>query len=157
MNLQQVVHAGKSGFLYTAISICSAVVLGLLLGKVFKVGSKASYLITLGTAICGGSAIAAIAPITDANEEEISVSMGTVFLLNSVCLTALPSHRLVAASEPEPVLGLWAASGHSRYVHQSVGAAAKYGPSGAGDRYDRKSLRERLWIVSGFAHHRRRI
>jgi uncharacterized membrane protein YadS len=91
MNLHQVVHAGKSGLLYTAISICSAVLVGLLLGKLLKVDGKASYLITLGTAICGGSAIAAIAPITDANEEEISVSMGTVFLLNSVALLLFPA------------------------------------------------------------------
>ena len=55
-------------------------------GKILRVGGKASYLITLGTAICGGSAIAALAPILEANEEEISISMGTVFLLNSVAL-----------------------------------------------------------------------
>ena len=67
LNLQQVIHVGKSGFVYTAISISSAVVLGPLLGEFLKVGGKASYLITLGTAICGGSAIAALAPITDTN------------------------------------------------------------------------------------------
>jgi uncharacterized membrane protein YadS len=75
MNLNQVIHAGKSGFLYTAISISCTVALGLLLGKFLKIRGKASYLITMGTAICGGSAIAALAPITEANEEEISVSM----------------------------------------------------------------------------------
>jgi uncharacterized membrane protein YadS len=126
MNLQQVVHAGKSGFLYTAISICCAVVVGLLLGKLFKVGGKASYLITLGTAICGGSAIAAIAPITDANEEEISVSMGIVFLLNSVALLLFPAIGWwLHLSQNQ--FGLWAALA----IHDTssvVGAAAKSGP-----------------------------
>jgi uncharacterized integral membrane protein (TIGR00698 family) len=126
MNLNQVIHAGTSGFLYTAISICSAVVLGLLLGRAFKVGEKASYLITLGTAICGGSAIAAIAPITDANEEEISVSMGTVFMLNSVALLVFPAIGWwLHLSQNQ--FGLWAALA----IHDTssvVGAAAKYGP-----------------------------
>ena len=64
MNLKQVVHAGRSGFLYTAISISAAIVLGLLLGKLLRISGKASFLITAGTAICGGSAIAAVAPPT---------------------------------------------------------------------------------------------
>jgi uncharacterized integral membrane protein (TIGR00698 family) len=144
INLQQVVHAGKSGFLYTAISICSAVVLGLLLGKLFKVGGKASYLITLGTAICGGSAIAAIAPIMDANEEEISVSMGTVFLLNSVALLLFP---LIGwwLHLSQNQFGLWAALA----IHDTssvVGAAAKYGPQALAIGTTVKLARA-LWIV----------
>lgn len=144
LNLQQVIHAGKSGFLYTAISICSAVVLGLLLGKVFHVGGKASYLITLGTAICGGSAIAAIAPITDANEEEISVSMGTVFLLNSVALLLFPTVGWwLHLSQNQ--FGLWAALA----IHDTssvVGAAAKYGPQALAIGTTVKLARA-LWIV----------
>lgn len=144
MNLQQVVHAGKSGFLYTAISICSAVVLGLLLGKVFDVGGKASYLITLGTAICGGSAIAAIAPITDATEEEISVSMGTVFLLNSVALLLFPAIGWwLHLSQNQ--FGLWAALA----IHDTssvVGAAAKYGSQALAIGTTVKLARA-LWIV----------
>ena len=144
LNLQQVIHAGKSGFLYTAISICSAVVLGLLLGKVFHVGGKASYLITLGTAICGGSAIAAIAPITDANEEEISVSMGTVFLLNSVALLLFPTVGWwLHLSQNQ--FGLWAALA----IHDTssvVGAAAKYGPQALAIGTMVKLARA-LWIV----------
>jgi uncharacterized integral membrane protein (TIGR00698 family) len=144
INLQQVVHAGKSGFLYTAISICSAVMLGLLLGKLFKVGGKASYLITLGTAICGGSAIAAIAPIMDANEEEISVSMGTVFLLNSVALLLFP---LIGwwLHLSQNQFGLWAALA----IHDTssvVGAAAKYGPQALAIGTTVKLARA-LWIV----------
>ena len=91
MNLHQVIHAGRSGFLYTAVGISAAMLTGMALGKLFDVGGKASFLITAGTAICGGSAIAAIAPINDANEEEISVSMGTVFILNSIGLVLFPA------------------------------------------------------------------
>src|SRR3984885_2344851 len=108
MNLKQVVHAGRSGFLYTAISISCAMLLGLLFGSLLKVAGKASFLITAGTAICGGSAIAAIAPITGADEEEISVSMGTVFLLNSVALLIFPGigHALHLSQNQ---FGLWSA------------------------------------------------
>ncbi len=144
IDLHQVIHAGKSGFFYTSISICSAVVLGLLLGKIFNVGGKASYLITLGTAICGGSAIAAIAPIADANEEEISVSMGTVFLLNSVALLLFPAIGwLLHLSQNQ--FGLWAALA----IHDTssvVGAAAKYGPQALAIGTTVKLARA-LWIV----------
>ncbi len=144
MNLNQVIHAGKSGFLYTAASICAAVILGLLLGKVFKVSGKASYLITLGTAICGGSAIAAIAPITDASEEEISVAMGTVFLLNSIALLVFPfiGWRLHLSQSQ---FGLWAALA----IHDTssvVGATAKYGPQALAIGTTVKLARA-LWIV----------
>lgn len=144
IDLNQVLHAGKSGFLYTAISICCAVLLGLLLGKVFHVGGKASYLITLGTAICGGSAIAAIAPITDASEEEISVSMGTVFLLNSIALLIFPAigWRLHLNQNQ---FGLWAALA----IHDTssvVGAAARYGPQALAIGTTVKLARA-LWIV----------
>lgn len=144
LNLNQVIHAGKSGFLYTAVSICSAVVLGLLLGKVFKVGGKASYLITLGTAICGGSAIAAIAPILDADEEEISISMGTVFLLNSVALLLFPAVGWwLHLSQSQ--FGLWAALA----IHDTssvVGAAEKYGTQALAIGTTVKLARA-LWIV----------
>jgi uncharacterized integral membrane protein (TIGR00698 family) len=144
MNLHQVIHAGKSGFLYTAISICLAVVVGLLLGRLFAVGGKASFLITLGTAICGGSAIAAIAPITNANEEEISVSMGTVFLLNSIALLLFPfiGWRLHLSQDQ---FGLWAALA----IHDTssvVGAAAKYGAQALAIGTTVKLARA-LWIV----------
>jgi len=117
---------------------------GLLLGRMFKVGGKASYLITLGTAICGGSAIAAIAPITDANEEEISVSMGTVFLLNSVALLLFPAVGWwLHLSQNQ--FGLWAALA----IHDTssvVGAAAKYGPQALAIGTTVKLARA-LWIV----------
>jgi uncharacterized integral membrane protein (TIGR00698 family) len=144
MNVQQVVHAGRSGFLYTAISITFAMLLGLLLGKVLKVGGKASYLIAAGTAICGGSAIAAVAPITNASEEEISVAMGTVFLLNSIALLLFP---LIGWSLhlSQNQFGLWAALA----IHDTssvVGAAAKYGDQALAIGTTVKLARA-LWIV----------
>jgi uncharacterized integral membrane protein (TIGR00698 family) len=144
MNLGQVAHAGKSGFLYTAISITSAVAIGLLLGKLLKIRGKASYLIAMGTAICGGSAIAALAPITEANEEEISISMGTVFLLNSIALLVFPAIGWwLHLSQNQ--FGLWAALA----IHDTssvVGAAAKYGAQALTIGTTVKLARA-LWIV----------
>ena len=82
MNLHQVLQAGRSGFLYTAVSITVVMFLGLGLGYLLSVGKKSAFLISAGTAICGGSAIAAVAPIIEASDEEIAISMGTVFILN---------------------------------------------------------------------------
>ncbi len=144
MNLKQVIHAGESGFLYTAFSICFAVVFGLLLGKVLNVGGRASYLITFGTAICGGSAIAALAPIADANEEEVSVSMGTVFLLNSLALLLFPVIGWwLHLSQTQ--FGLWAALA----IHDTssvVGAAERYGTQALAIGTTVKLARA-LWIV----------
>jgi uncharacterized integral membrane protein (TIGR00698 family) len=144
MNVQQVAHAGRSGFLYTAISISVAMGLGLLLGKLLKIAGKASFLITAGTAICGGSAIAAVAPITQANEEEISVSMGTVFLLNSLALLLFPviGHLLKLDQNQ---FGLWAALA----IHDTssvVGAASAYGAQALQIGTTVKLARA-LWIV----------
>jgi uncharacterized integral membrane protein (TIGR00698 family) len=144
MNVVQVVHAGRSGFVYTAVSITCAMGLGLLLGKVLKVGGKASYLIAAGTAICGGSAIAAVAPITEANEEEISVAMGTVFLLNAVALLLFPFvGHLLRLDQNQ--FGLWAALA----IHDTssvVGAATAYGPQALSIGITVKLARA-LWIV----------
>jgi uncharacterized integral membrane protein (TIGR00698 family) len=144
MNLEQVVHAGRSGFLYTAVSISCAMLLGLLFGRLLQVAGKSSFLITAGTAICGGSAIAAIAPITGADQEEISVSMGTVFLLNSVALLIFPAigHALHLSQNQ---FGLWSALA----IHDTssvVGAAAKYGNQALALGTTVKLARA-LWIV----------
>jgi uncharacterized integral membrane protein (TIGR00698 family) len=144
MNLRQVVQAGRSGFLYTAISITTAMVLGLALGWMLRTGGKASFLITAGTAICGGSAIAAVAPIVQASEEEISVSMGTVFLLNSVALLVFPAIGY-ALHLSQNQFGLWAALA----IHDTssvVGAAAKYGDQALAVGTTVKLARA-LWIV----------
>lgn len=125
MNLVEVLKVGRSGFLYTAVSISASLLLGLLLGKMLQVKGKASFLIAVGTAICGGSAIAAVAPILDAAEDEISVAMGTVFVLNAVALFAFPAIG-AALHLTQNQFGLWAALA----IHDTssvVGASAKYG------------------------------
>ena len=86
MNLGKVIEAGKGGILFTIATIFGTLALGFLIGKLLKIDDKVSNLISSGTAICGGSAIAAVAPVIDADSEEISVSLGTVFILNSIAL-----------------------------------------------------------------------
>lgn len=144
MNLQQVLRAGRSGFLYTACSITIALVLGWALGKLLRVKTTTSYLISTGTAICGGSAIAAIAPVTGADEEEIAVSLGTVFILNSVALLAFP---LIGAQLhlSQTQFGLWSALA----IHDTssvVGAAARFGAAALAVGTTVKLARA-LWIV----------
>jgi uncharacterized integral membrane protein (TIGR00698 family) len=144
MNLGEVMHAGRASFLYTAIGITAAMAIGLLLGKLLKVQSKAAFLITAGTAICGGSAIAAIAPITNPNEEELAMSLGTIFTLNSVALFAFPAIGL-ALHLTQTQFGLWAALA----IHDTssvVGAAAKFGPHALAIGTVVKLTRA-LWIV----------
>ncbi|MGB7845792.1 MAG: putative sulfate exporter family transporter [Candidatus Acidiferrum sp.] len=125
MNLHEVIRAGRSGFIYTALGITFALVVGLSLGKLLRIRGNSSYLITAGTAICGGSAIAAIAPILHADEEEMAVSLGTVFVLNSVALLIFPPlGHLLGLSQTQ--FGLWAALA----IHDTssvVGAASRYG------------------------------
>lgn len=144
MNLKEVVHAGRSGFLYTAISITFALSLGVLLGKLLQVQKTQSLLISFGTAICGGSAIAAMGPILQANEEEMAVSMGTVFVLNSVALLLFPFigwHMHLSQTQ----FGLWAALA----IHDTssvVGASSKYGAQALQIATTVKLTRA-LWIV----------
>ena len=144
MNLQQVLRAGASGFLYTLLGIAFALAIGSALGKLLSVPGKPSYLISVGTAICGGSAIAAVGPVIDANDEEMSVSIGTVFILNAVGLFVFPiiGHQL-ALSESQ--FGLWAALA----IHDTssvVGAGAKYGTIALAIATTVKLARA-LWIV----------
>ena len=144
MNLQEVIHAGKSGFLYTAISITFALSLGVALGKLLKVQHTQSLLIAFGTAICGGSAIAAIGPVLEANEEEMAVSLGTVFVLNSVALVTFPTIGW-AMHLSQTQFGLWAALA-SHDTSSVVGAGAKYGPTALAVGTTVKLARA-LWIV----------
>ncbi len=125
MNLSEVIKAGKSGILFTIVTIFGTLALGFLIGRLLKVKDKTSNLISSGTAICGGSAIAAVAPVIEANSEEISVSLGTIFILNSIALFAFPviGHALNLSQNQ---FGVWAAIA----IHDTssvVGAAAKYG------------------------------
>jgi len=144
MNLHEVLRAGQSGFVYTALSITGAMLLGLGLGYLIHVQKKASFLISAGTAICGGSAIAAVGPIAEANEEEMAVSLGTVFILNSVALFLFPVIGL-ALHMSQTQFGLWAALA----IHDTssvVGATAKYGAAALAVGTTIKLARA-LWIV----------
>jgi uncharacterized integral membrane protein (TIGR00698 family) len=125
MNLHEVLRAGRSGFVYTAASIAFALTAGLLAGRMLGVNKTASILITVGTAICGGSAIAAVAPIIHADQEETAVSLGTIFILNAIALLIFPPLGwLLHLSQQQ--FGLWAALA----IHDTssvVGATARYG------------------------------
>jgi len=144
MNLHEVLHAGASGFVYTALGIAFALSIGTLLGKWIAVGPRAAFLISTGTAICGGSAIAAVGPITGATEDEMSVSLGTIFVLNSVALLTFPTIGLwLKLSQTQ--FGLWAALA----IHDTssvVGASAKYGAVALAVGTTVKLARA-LWIV----------
>ena len=144
MNLHEVVHAGRSGFLYTAVSITGAMLLGLGLGHLIRVGKRPAFLISAGTAICGGSAIAAVGPIAEANEEEMAVALGSVFILNSVALFLFPViGYLLHLNQAQ--FGLWSALA----IHDTssvVGATAKYGQTALAVGTTIKLARA-LWIV----------
>ena len=144
MNLHQVLKAGRSGFLYTALGISFALIVGLALGKLLRVRGNSSFLITAGTAICGGSAIAAVGPILQADDEEMAVSLGTIFILNSIALLLFP---LIgnALHLSQSQFGLWAALA----IHDTssvVGASAKYGAEALTIGTTVKLARA-LWIV----------
>ena len=144
MNLQEVIRAGRSGFLYTALGIGFAMIVGMALGRVLSVRRRAAFLISTGTAICGGSAIAAVGPIVGANEDEMSVSLGTIFLLNSIALLTFPSIGLMLKLS-QSQFGLWAALA----IHDTssvVGASAKYGAVALAVGTTVKLARA-LWIV----------
>src|SRR5215217_3242919 len=90
LNLQDVYRAGREGILFTITTIFGTLVLGYFVGRLLNVGQRTSTLISAGTAICGGSAIAAVAPAIHAESDEISVSLGTIFVLNSIALFVFP-------------------------------------------------------------------
>lgn len=108
MNLTQVLSASKTGFAETAISVTLVMSAGILLGWLFRVESKTALLISAGTAICGGSAIAAISPVVSAKNHQISFALITVFVLNAVALLIFPviGHYLNLSQEQ---FGNWAA------------------------------------------------
>jgi uncharacterized integral membrane protein (TIGR00698 family) len=144
INLHEVLEVGRSGFLYTFLSICFVLVTGWVLGRLLKVGQVSSYLISVGTAICGGSAIAAVGPVIKATDEEMSVSLGTVFILNSVALLVFPAIGSAVGMTGEQ-FGLWAALA----IHDTssvVGAGIKYGAAALSVATTVKLARA-LWIA----------
>jgi len=144
MNLHQVLQAGRSGFVYTMLGICFALLAGMGLGALLGVQRVPAFLISTGTAICGGSAIAALGPITQASDEEMAVALGTIFVLNSVALLIFPAIG-GALKLTQSQFGLWAALA----IHDTssvVGAAAKYGAEALAIATTVKLARA-LWIV----------
>ncbi len=157
MDLAAVARVGLHGIGYTIASIALCLALGALLARALGVERVTATLVTVGTAICGGSAIAAAAPAIGAGERETSVSLGTVFLLNAVALLVFPAIGHVAGLD-EPGFGLWAALA----IHDTssvVGAALQYGPAALAIATTVKLARA-LWIAPlalalGFLERRR--
>jgi uncharacterized integral membrane protein (TIGR00698 family) len=144
MNIQTAMQAGKQGFLFTVASIFGTLILGALLGALLKIDKKTSHLISSGTAICGGSAIAAVAPVIHAEDEQISVALGIVFILNSIALFIFPviGHKLHLS---QTQFGLWSAIA----IHDTssvVGAASSYGAQALQIATTVKLTRA-LWII----------
>ncbi len=144
MNCVTAINAGKEGILFSAVSILTTLILGFGLGRLFKIDAKTSHLISSGTAICGGSAIAAISKVLNTEEKQTSVALGTVFILNSIALFIFPviGHAL---SLTQHQFGIWAAIA----IHDTssvVGASSKYGPEALQIATTVKLVRA-LWIV----------
>src|SRR5688572_19352896 len=108
MNLHQVIRAGSIGIAITFVSIVATVLAGYVVGRLLRVEKTTAHLISAGTAICGGSAIAAVGPVVDASDEQMSVSLGTVFILNAVALFLFPPIG-VALHMSQMQFGVWSA------------------------------------------------
>ena len=144
MNVHSALKAGKAGILFTVVSIIGTLIFGYILGRILKIEKKTSYLISTGTAICGGSAIAAISPVIKAEEKQISIALGAIFILNSIALLLFPvvDHQLQLSQSQ---FGLWCAIA----IHDTssvVGAASKYGTQ-ALETATTIKLARALWII----------
>lgn len=144
MNLHQSLAAGREGMLFTIISVIGVMLIGYLLGRWIKVTPKLAYLISSGTAICGGSAIAAVSPIVGADENETSISLAVIFTLNAVALFIFPTIGSALGLSQEQ-FGIWSAIA----IHDTssvVGAGASYGAE-ALEIATTVKLTRALWIV----------
>jgi len=144
MDAASTLRAGREGLLFAIASIAGTLGFGLLLGRIFKIEKKTSLLISGGTAICGGTAIAALSPVVRADERQVSVALGTVFILNSAALFLFPviGHFLHLSQNQ---FGLWSAIA----IHDTssvVGAAGRYGPEALQIATTVKLARA-LWII----------
>ena len=145
MNLQASLASGAEGMTFTIISVVGTMLIGWFIGrKLITVERNTSYLISSGTAICGGSAIAAVGPVIKAKDTEMSVALGTIFILNAIALFIFPiiGHWLGMTQEQ---FGLWAAIA----IHDTssvVGAGAAYGEEALKIATTVKLTRA-LWII----------
>ncbi|BEG99125.1 YeiH family protein [Bacteroides sedimenti] len=144
MNLHQALASGKDGMMFTIISVAGTLLIGTFMARRLRVDKKTGYLISSGTAICGGSAIAAVAPVIKANDGQISVSMGTVFILNAIALFLFPVlGHLFGLTQHQ--FGLWSAIA----IHDTssvVGAGSAYGQEALQVATTVKLTRA-LWII----------
>lgn len=144
MNLQESLRSGADGMLFTVVSVISVMCLGVLLGYSLHINRKTAYLISSGTAICGGSAIAAVGPVLKANENEMAVSLGVIFILNAVALFVFPPlGHMFDMSQAQ--FGTWAAIA----IHDTssvVGAGEVYGEQ-ALQMATLIKLTRALWII----------
>lgn len=144
MNVVESLKSGSEGMLFTVVSVIGVMVLGILFGVWLHLNKKTSYLIASGTAICGGSAIAAVGPVLRANEEEMAVSLGVIFILNAIALFIFPpiGHFFEMSQQQ---FGTWAAIA----IHDTssvVGAGDAYGPE-ALQLATLIKLTRALWII----------
>jgi len=144
MNVFSAIQAGREGILFTVASITLVFTVGLIAGRYLRIDKKTSFLITAGTAICGGSAIAALSPVIKAGEKQISVALGAVFILNSIALFVFPviGHGLHLSQNQ---FGLWCAIA----IHDTssvVGASSRYGVQALQIATTVKLARA-LWII----------
>lgn len=144
MDLAAVYTAGKTGILFILGVVFGALLLGFLLGKILKTPGKITTLISTGTAICGGSAIAAVGPAIKAENDEMSVSLGTIFVLNAIALFAFPliGHSI---GMTQGQFGLWSAIA-IQDTSSVVGASSAYGPEALAIAATVKLARA-LWIA----------
>ena len=144
VDFNQVIEVGRSSLVLTIVSITAIIGLGELLTQVFKLNRNTGVLISFGTAICGGSAIAAMAPVIKAKDHEVAVALGIIFLLNGVGLLLFPSigHYFNLSQEQ---FGMWAALA----IHDTssvVGASATYGAAALSIATTVKLTRA-MWII----------
>lgn len=145
MNLHASLASGKEGMEFTVLSVAGTLLIGWVIGrKCMKINRNTSYLISSGTAICGGSAIAAVGPVLKAKDSEMSVALGTIFILNAIALFLFPAvgHALGMSQED---FGTWAAIA----IHDTssvVGAGAAYGEEALRIATTIKLTRA-LWII----------
>lgn len=144
MNLSAVYRAGREGIIFIVCVVFGALLLGFLIGRLLKTPGRITTLITTGTAICGGSAIAAVGPAIKAENDEMSVSLGTIFLLNAAALFLFPAvgHSI---GMTEAQFGLWAAIA-IQDTSSVVGASSLYGPEALSVATTVKLARA-LWIA----------
>lgn len=144
MNLYESLAAGKEGMLFTIVSVIGVMCIGVLLGKWLKIDKKNAYLISTGTAICGGSAIAAVGPVIKADDDQMSISLATIFILNAIALFIFPPiGEWIGLSQQQ--FGMWAAIA----IHDTssvVGAGAAYGEEALKVATTIKLTRA-LWII----------